>query len=75
MYCSSLRRSASSGPRPQVAGVPGMVYPSNTGALDGGGPQCRKSILENVNDVCPCRLFSPMSHVKSKKRSHVTVIL
>ena len=35
------------------------------------------SILRNGNVACPCRLFSPMSHVKCKKRhamSHVTLI-
>ena len=33
-----------------------------------GGPQCRMSILRNGNVTCPCRLFSPMSHVEFKKR-------
>ena len=43
-----------------------------------GVPQCRMSILRNGNVACPCRLFSPMSHVEFKKRlcqlSHVTLI-
>ena len=40
------------------------------------GPQCRMSILRNGNTTCPCRLFSPMSHVTFKKKamSHVTII-
>ena len=33
-----------------------------------GGPQWRTSILRNGNVACLCRLFSPMSHVKFKKR-------
>ena len=36
------------------------------GALD-GGPHCRMSILRDGNVACPCRLFSLMSHVESKK--------
>ena len=33
-----------------------------------GDPQCRMSILRNGNVACLCPLFSPMSHVKFKKR-------
>ena len=39
-----------------------------------GAPQCRMSILRNVNVTCPYRLFSPMSHVEEKYKSHVTLI-
>ena len=35
-----------------------------------GGPQCRMSILRNGNIARLCRLFSPMSHVKFKKRPY-----
>ena len=38
------------------------------GPLIGGPPICRMSILRNCNVACPCRLFSPMSHVELKKR-------
>ena len=36
-----------------------------------GAPQCRMPILRNVNVTCPYRLFSPMSHVEEKYKSHV----
>ena len=45
----------------------GTYCKNKQGALD-GGPHCRMSILRNGNIACPCRLFSPMSHVKFKKR-------
>ena len=37
-----------------------------------GGPQCHMSILRNDNVACPCRLFSPMTHVE-KAMSHVSI--
>ena len=40
-----------------------------------GASQCRMSILRNGSVACHCRLFSPMSHVKFKKRlCHMSLI-
>ena len=42
-----------------------------------GALECHLSILRNGDIECPCRLFSPMSHVEFKKfkaMSHVTII-
>ena len=43
-------------------------YPTPVlGPLMGVAGACRMSILRNGNVGCPCRLFSPMSHVEFKK--------